>query len=621
MCGIYGQNFPITPQRSAVLHKWLLHRGPDAQRTENVGNAGFFHSRLSIVDAVGGSQPMHRGPLVVVFNGEIYNHQELRNQYHLSCQSRSDTETLLALYEKFGNDMLPMLDGMFAFCIYNRDTKRLLLARDRMGEKPLYYYHTKNVFAFASELNVLAANFPLELDADTLPEFLAKGWCGPDATVYKQVKSVPPGGFLEVMDFSNIIPQVDCKVWWNPAAEMLRRNQHGNHRLEEQQYSGMVKEALDNSVKRRIESSDLPVGCFLSGGIDSGIVTALAAKHASKLHTFTFSFDGMWDETDAAALVAKRYETIHTSIRLHYDTLEKDIGKILLSYGEPFADESAIPSYYIAKEAKQFVTVVLNGDGGDEVFGGYRRYVPACWPGNLRKGVELASKLLPLLPSPGSKMGYYNYGYRLLRMQQPDMVKGYLASTTDLLWDFGLSSKDVSDYSWLKSIIEQEGLTPLQQSRLADYVGLLPEVLLPKIDIATMQHSLESRTVFFSPEVLNASAAIPDNCLVSGSTTKKVLRQVARELLPESIATAPKRGFEPPIEHIVDVELAPLIKEYLFGDAYEMNKILSPDVLRKIFQRQIKMSSDRRARILYTSFTLAYWLRHRPACEINEPLG
>jgi len=621
MCGIYGQNFPISAQRVAVLNKWLMHRGPDAQHYENVGDAGFYHSRLSIVDAEGGSQPMHRGPLVIVFNGEIYNHQELRDQFHLVCHTRSDTETLLALYEKFGIDMLPMLDGMFAFCIYNRDTKRLLLARDRMGEKPLYYYHSKHVFAFASELNVLAANFPLEYDPDALPEFLLKGWCGPDTTVYKQVKSMPPGGFLEVTDFSTIIQPIDCKVWWNPAAEMLRRNQDGNQLIDEQQCAGMVKEALNKSVKRRIESSDLPVGCFLSGGIDSGIVTALASKYASKLHTFTFSFDGMWDETDAAALVAKRYETIHTSIRLHYDTLEKDIGKILLSYGGPFSDESAIPSYYIAREAKQFVTVVLNGDGGDEVFGGYRRYVPAGWPSYMRKGLELMSKLLPVLPAPGSKMGYYNYGYRLLRMQQPDLVKKYMASTTDLLWDSGLISKDVSDYSWLKRIAELKGLTSLQRSRLADYVGLLPEVLLPKIDIATMQHSLESRTVFFAPEVLHASAAIPDNSLVSGSTTKKILRQVASELLPASIAAAPKRGFEPPIDHIVDVELAPFIEEYLLGGAFELNEILGSDVLRKIYQRQIKMSSDRRARILYSCFSLAYWLRHRPACEITEPLG
>jgi asparagine synthase (glutamine-hydrolysing) len=379
-----------------------------------------------------------------------------------------------------------------------------------------------------------------------------------------------------------------------------------------------VQSAIETAVKRRIEASDLQVGCFLSGGIDSGIVTAMAAQYASKLHTFTFSFDGMWDETDAAALVAKQYETVHTSIRLHYDSLSNDIGKILLSYGQPFADDSAIPSYYIAREAKEFVTVVLNGDGGDEIFGGYRRYVPSQWPGLLRNGLKVASSALSILPVPASKMSVYNYAYRLLRMQQADPSKRYLASTTDLLWEkhWGLIAETTED--WLLEIFTMEGLSNLQRQRLLDYKGLLPAVLLPKIDIATMQHSLESRTVFFAPEVISASANIPDHLLVGGTETKRILRRIAAKLLPAKIAEAPKRGFETPLDHIVDVELGEMIRDSLLQPSFAMRSLLSQKTISEIFERKIRMSEDRRARILYALFALEFWSANRPQCTMTE---
>lgn len=618
MCGIYGQNFPISTARKELLERSLFHRGPDAQQVENCGEAGFFHSRLSIIDAAGGSQPMHRGDLMIVYNGEIYNHKELRQQFHLQCETRSDTETILALYEKLGAGMLPLLDGMFAFCIYHKPSHKILLARDRLGEKPLYYYLKDAVFAFGSELNTLAVNFPLEVDEQAIPEFLAKGWIGPHHTVYKNTWSLPPGALLEVADFMEPIGNLSPVQWWQAETDIQEREGGGTVKISEQEWEIQLHKALDTSVKRRVEASDLPVGCFLSGGLDSGIVTALASKYASKLHTFTFSFDGMWDETDAAALVAKKYETVHTSIRLHYDSLPNDIGKILLPYGQPFADDSAIPSYYIAREAKEFVTVVLNGDGGDEIFGGYRRYVPSQWPGLIRSSLRMASAILPSLPAPSSKMSYYNYAYRLLRMQQKVDYKRYLAATTDLLWEKDWGLKNEMDMSWLQEIMQEPGLSPLQRVRLLDYNGLLPEVLLPKIDIATMQHSLESRTVFLAPEVLSASAAMPDDLLVSGPETKRILRKLASKLLPASIATAPKRGFEPPLDHIVDIELGDMIRDYLLQTSCSMKDLLSQQVISEIFNRKAKMSPDRRSRILYAMFALEFWYRHRPQCELIE---
>jgi asparagine synthase (glutamine-hydrolysing) len=215
-------------------------------------------------------------------------------------------------------------------------------------------------------------------------------------------------------------------------------------------------------------------------------------------------------------------------------------------------------------------------------------------------------------------MSAYNYAYRLLRMQQANPYKRYLASTTDLLWEkhWGLNSESTED--WLQEVISMEGLSNLQRQRLLDYKGLLPAVLLPKIDIATMQHSLESRTVFFAPEVLSASASIPDNLLVGGTETKRILRRIAAKLLPATIAAAPKRGFEPPLDHIVDVELREMIRDNLLQPSFTLKGLLSQKTIAAIIDRKIKMSSDRRARIVYTLFALEFWNANRPQCSITE---
>jgi asparagine synthase (glutamine-hydrolysing) len=564
------------------------------------------------VDAAGGLQPMERGPLTIVFNGEIYNHAELRVRFSLSCQTRSDTETLLLLYERIGPAMLPYLDGMFALAIHDERTQELFLARDRMGEKPLYYFHQGDTFTFASELNALAASLPLTLDEQALPEFLVKGWVGPDRTVYRHVFSVPIGYYM-LWKLQPLPALQECKAWWNPLAAMAEARQAGARIRTLEEGAAQVLEALDIAVKRRIESSDLPVGCFLSGGIDSGLVTALASRHTRRLHTFTFNFEGVWDESDMALAVAKKYHTDHTNVYLDYGNLADDIGSILLAYGEPFADDSAIPSYYVAREAKKYVTVVLNGDGGDEVFGGYRRYVPATWPAWCKQLLAPWGSLTRYLRPPASKMSYYNYLYRLLNMQQADPVNRYLAASTDLFWEeaWGLERHD--DFQWLRQITDYPGITPLQKARLQDYGGLLPEVLLPKIDIATMQHALESRTVFFAPEVLAASNSLPDKWMVNGTTTKLVLRHLARQLLPAENAAAPKRGFEPPLDQLVNGVLRDMVASYVLDPNGIIHTLLGRQRMEQVLHSRYPLPADKRSKLLYTAFCLAYWCKHRPA--------
>jgi asparagine synthase (glutamine-hydrolysing) len=287
----------------------------------------------------------------------------------------------------------------------------------------------------------------------------------------------------------------------------------------------------------------------------------------------------------------------------------------LLPYGEPFCDDSAIPSYYVAREAKKYVTVVLNGDGGDEVFGGYRRYVPALWPGWVQGGVKHLANFLPWLKPPKHKMSYYNYLYRLLKMQQPNPLKRYLAGSTDLFWEDHYGLSNAIDANWIESINEDKQLTVLQKSRLLDYLGLLPEVLLRKIDIATMQHALESRTVFFSPDVLKASAAIADNHMLSYAETKTVLRSIAADLLPASIASAPKRGFEPPLQNLLEGPLKQMVSDYLMSKHNPAAQILGPQVLENILLKKTKLASDKWARQVYAAFSLCYWYKHRPICQ------
>ena len=367
MCGIAGAvNFTLSYQQ---INENMLHRGPDEQNGFRTDNIDFYHLRLSILDIGGGKQPMHLDDrYTIIFNGEIYNHQEIRQQLYITGKTSSDTETLLLLYRKFGVDMLQYLDGMFAFALYDRVEKKLFIARDRAGKKPLYYYKDNEKIVFASELNCLKALLPLQMENDNLFHYLRLGSFYKQVTPYKNVLELNAGSYLSIDSATMDIKEIR---WWNINQFYQSKNKDGF-----QNSLQKVDELLHTAVKRRVESSDLEVGSFLSGGIDSGLVTAIASKYNQQIKTFTVSFDGAYNEAPLARLVANQYGTHHTEIPISFDNLKFDIEKILCNYGEPFFDSSAIPSYYVSKEAKKHLTVILNGDGADELFGGYRRYVP-----------------------------------------------------------------------------------------------------------------------------------------------------------------------------------------------------------------------------------------------------
>jgi asparagine synthase (glutamine-hydrolysing) len=607
MCGIAGSiNFPLH-YPTVVTH--MGHRGPDDQQGYRTENIDLFHLRLSILDIANGQQPMHLdGRYTIIFNGEIYNHQEIRQQENLVGQTHSDTETLLLLYQKMGMDMLHKLDGMFAFALYDAEEKALYLARDRAGKKPIHYYLHQNQFVFASELNALRALLPLQLNSEYLHEYLRVGALYRSHTPYQHVRELPGGHFLRI-DTKSL--DISTHAWWD-----IRHFYHprSNDSLEESLHR--VDSLLHQAVRRRVESSDLEVGSFLSGGIDSGLVTAIASQYKPQLKTFTVSFDGAFNEGPLAKLVAEKYQTQHTEIPIRFDELEQDIETILCNYGEPFFDSSAIPSYYVSREARKHLTVILNGDGADELFGGYRRYVPFArydFFGShpiLRGAARGAAKILP--PSQNKK-SLYNYAYRLADLAGKKGADLYLSAGTDIFEGYTNAFMHVPA-NHLQSLREdatyasqQNHWTGLQKLMYLDFVGNLFSDLLVKMDIATMAHSLEGRSPLLAKELLEYVPGLPDNRKINGKTTKFLLRELGKKYLPAELITQPKRGFEIPLKQWVNGMLNPIIQDYLRSPQALHRQLLQAGFVDQLLDKPQRFPAEKRAKMLYTLLSLEVW--------------
>jgi asparagine synthase (glutamine-hydrolysing) len=606
MCGIAGS---INHQLDiAQLTRDLWHRGPDEQNTFVSGALQLHHHRLAILDIAGGHQPMEYGPFTIIFNGEIYNHLEVRKKYKFDCKTNSDTETILHAYSKLGAACLHDFDGMFALVIYDKEEQQLFLARDRAGKKPLYYFTDQNKFLFASELNALNHQLSLEINEDHIRQYIRMGYFYKSSTPYKNVFELPAGSYAYV---SLQKPEVQVSTWWDI-------HQFYTHTSPDafQTASGKIDDILHEAVKNRVESSDLEVGSFLSGGIDSGIVTAIAKQYNSSLKTFTVSFDGEYDEAPLAKLVADRYGTDHHEIKISFDNLVNDVEKILVNYGEPFFDSSAIPSYYVSKAARKHLTVILNGDGGDEIFAGYRRYVPFAKydffkAGSFTKG--LASFLHAVMPRSNNKKSRYNYFYRLADLARKNNLGIYLSSTIDSFEGFEkfLDGED-SYLNEVKRDFEQmnrSGLSGLQKIMNLDFDNILAGNLLVKMDIATMAHSLEGRSPLLCKELLEYVPMISDSFKIKGTQTKYILRKLAEKYLPAELINQPKRGFEIPLKKWIDGELKDLIASYLFSaDAFCIN-FVEGSFIKDLWDRKIKTGDEKRAKMIWTLFALEVWYK------------
>ncbi|MEA1917622.1 MAG: asparagine synthase (glutamine-hydrolyzing), partial [Campylobacterota bacterium] len=545
MCGIAG-SINHNKYNLEAIKESLFHRGPDEQEIFIKNSVALIHTRLSIQDISSGHQPFHFKNYSIIFNGEIYNHLELREklkEFHFN--TTSDTETLLYMYIKYKEKCLEMLDGMFAFAVVNFEDNSLFLSRDRSGKKPLYMYSDDDSILFASELNAIKAGVDsLHVDDDAIYSYLRVGLFYNRYTPYKNVQEIDAGCFYTIdMDSLHVekYRYFEIKDFYEKPSL-----------LNFEDALNKTDEILHKSVKSRLISSDLEVGAFLSGGIDSSLIVAIASQYQDSLKTFTVKFDGAYDESPLAELSAKKYGTKHTTIEISMN-VKDDVEKILQNYGMPFMDSSAIPSYYVSQEAKKHVTVILNGDGADEIFAGYRRYVPIA-----NSMISVASKfssLLHVMPTPHNKKSLYSHVHRLLSMSNKKGLDFYLSATVDIFEDsYTFKQNHILDE--MSSFINSCSLKGLSKQLYLDFNILLLSDLLVKMDIATMAHSLEGRSPFLSKDMLEFAPTLRDNYKIKGKTTKYILRELSKKYLPQQLITQPKRGFEVPLKKWVEEDLS-----------------------------------------------------------------
>ncbi|MBA3662134.1 MAG: asparagine synthase (glutamine-hydrolyzing) [Gammaproteobacteria bacterium] len=599
MCGIAGV---INYQENmlSTLQLALKHRGPDAQTVYREKNVALVHTRLAIQDVDHGIQPFFYKNYAIIFNGEIYNHQVLRQSLtEFSFQTESDTETLLYLFIKFRYEMFTLIDGMFAFCIYDKLNNKIILAKDRAGKKPLYFHKTNRAFFFASELNALKLITPLEPSHEAIQTYLKTGVMWRPHTAYQEVYKLDAASYLEI-NTKNLSFQI--KSYFN----FLAYFQSSSSPLKFAQAVDKLNDYLKQSVADRIAASDVEVGVFLSGGIDSNLIAALAAQIKPGIKTFTVKFSGMYDESVLAKLAAKKYQTTH--IELNIDShIKQDIEKILLSYGEPFMDSSAIPSYYVSQEAAKHVKVVLSGDGADELFAGYRRYVPAMY--SFATYLSFLTPLLKILPHPTHKKSVYNYFYRLLTTARKQNLDYYLSTTTDIFEDvLSIDNNPVTANlaEFVQSIFSNSTLSSLKKMLYIDFNVLLFCDLLVKMDIASMAHSLEVRSPFLAKNLLEFAPGLPDEYKIKNFKTKFILRKLAERYLPTQLINQPKRGFEVPLKHWVDNDLREPIFDRLQPGSYATNYIPYA-LIGPLLAKKLNISPEKRAKILWSLYCLEVW--------------
>ncbi len=636
MCGIAGIWGDVRPERLQAMADTLRHRGPDDEGLwiDSRQEIGLASRRLAIIDLDTGRQPIANedGRVVTVFNGEIYNYRELRAELisrgH-AFRTQSDTEVIVHLYEDYGVEAVEHLRGMFAIALWDAAQAQLLLVRDRVGKKPLYYSEAEGEFAFASEIKglVAARAAGLDLDPQALGDYLTWMAVPAPATIYRQIRAVEPAEIIVVRE-RRIARR---RTYWQ--LQMLPKVSTSFPEAVEQ-----VDTLLREAVRLRLRA-DVPVGVFLSGGIDSGLVTALAAEQASgRLTTVTVGFeDGPYDERPLARLVAERYATEHHEVLVQPDVAEV-LPKIAAAYDQPFADSSAIPTYYVSQAARAFVKVVLNGDGGDEVFCGYRRYLAARINARLRMLDGPAWRPLwravgAVLPVPRGARTGYAFAHRLVRGMGLELPARYLAWNVDgfsegelqalLKPDWWMtyaagekprgpltlrvkgSLKSAARFAW-----ERSDLGWVDHMLATDFATTLPNDLLVKMDIASMAHGLETRSPLLDHVLIDTAAHYSEAVKLGGRQTKPLLRALAERYLPEPVRTAPKRGFEVPLVRWLRENLREMRDDLLLSRTGLVADLCARSSLEGLLREKTALDPRRWSTQVWMLLMLALWDRY-----------
>jgi len=547
MCGIAGILGTHKTEDIIAMLRVMKHRGPDNYGIYDKGSLGIGHDRLSIIDlSENGNQPMSNedGNIQLVINGEIYNYKELRQELQdkgHQFRSNSDSEVLVHLYEEYGPECLTKINGMFAFAIYDGIRKRLMLARDRMGEKPLYYYIDHDRLIFASEIkSILQAGVQPELNYKSLHGYLAYQYTRGEHTMFNGIKRLLAGHCM-VIEKGTI---QNIRYWdINPV----------RYDYESMVLSKMrLRALLDKSVKMRL-AADVPVGAFLSGGIDSSAIVALARQyHTGDFHTYSVGFE-TFSELPNARAVSQYLGTINHELIITEDMVERDIERIAWHFDEPMGEGAVINNYYMAKAARENVKVVLAGEGGDELFGGYQHYQIGlkyhwCYelPAFIRKA---GGKVLDLMPGKGNSMSVggrlHHLGSYFFQDTFAEAHEHTLRTMTDeeIEW---LTGSQVFMYGGIHG---NKGGTVLEDMLIRDCKNLLSEKFLMKADKATMALSIEERLPFLDPEVVECAFSIrKENKISDEGVVKSVLRESVADLLPKNVIYRKKQTFSTPLK-------------------------------------------------------------------------
>ena len=620
MCGIAGQaradGAPVSASMVAGMCAAQEHRGPDSRGIHVSSSVGLGIQRLRVIDLDTGDQPIYNEDrsVAVVLNGEIYNYAELRRDLLAAghtLATNGDTEVIAHLYEDHGMGCLPRLQGMFSFALWDERRRRLFLARDRLGKKPLFYSLNRGILSFASELQALVQcpDVPQEIDYEAIDAFLAYGYIPAPLSIFRSVRKLPPAHSLTFEDGKLAIDR-----YWH--LDFSTKQPFGDTaELDER-----IRASLRKAVGRRL-ASDVPLGAFLSGGIDSSaVVAAMAEQSTEPVKTFSIGFaDEEFNELPRAREVAERFSTDHHELVLEPDAASL-LPKLVRHYGEPFGDHSALPSFYLAEMARGEVTVALNGDGGDESFAGYQRYTSNLLaarldriPKGLRRAIAGGAQRGSLTTDPRSFgqrarrfAGRLGQGKHERYIRQVSIFSGEQRAalyTPDLAARVATAD---SDRFILEPWREASGAELLDQLLEVDTRVYLPGDLLAKIDIATMAFSLEARSPLLDHEFMEMAASIPPDQKARGGQRKIAFRRALRGWLPDSILDGRKQGFQLPVGRWLRTDLAPLAREVLLDQQSVGRGWVNPVVVESLIDQHVGGTADHSDR-LWSLLVLELW--------------
>jgi asparagine synthase (glutamine-hydrolysing) len=633
MCGICGKiSFNGESVSSDLITRMmgsLAHRGPDDEgsyirivRTSGGSNItlGLGHKRLSIIDlSPDGRQPLANEDesLWLVFNGEIYNHPTLRQELIARghrFRSQTDSEVILHLFEEKGIDALQDFNGMFAFALWDEAKQRLYLCRDRLGIKPLVYFQDSSSLVFASEIQALLQDksIPRELDWEALKLYLTFNYVPAPLSIYQGIKKLLPGHYL-LWENGNYSTQ---QYWDIPS------NDSKSSTYDFQQHSKQLRQTFEDAVKIRM-IADVPLGAFLSGGMDSSIIVALMARNSGeRINTFNISYPDlpMYDESSYARQVAAMYNTDHHEIRLDSKEMLQIIPEALASLGEPFADSSLLPTLVISKETRKKVTVALAGDGGDELFAGYRLYLGETFykyydylPQWFRRhGLE---SWIPLLPDSRNVkwLEYFRRVKKFIRGAHGDLIhrlflwrEVFSAELITSLLNGDLEPNETHPgESWLRALDHWPG-DDLNRLLYVEVKDSLPCDMLTKVDLMSMKKALEVRVPFLDHRVVELAFQMPGSMKLKGLRRKYILLETFKDLLPSSLHLRPKQGFEVPISAWLKNELKDMLEDYLSPSLLKGQGMFNPEVVEGMKKDHLQNRRDT-SWLLWNLIVFQHW--------------